>query len=251
MSKIKDRLGTILIGVGLVVGYILLTDAFHVLAPFLFPSLAKVLSNIPDYIGQLMMCLQSSLFLLIISYVLAVVTGIGLGTFIGLHSGVRKNVNPWIHAATAIPVPLLTPYAINIFPTFRMASIFLIWLAAFWIILATTTGAVVSIDRRYLENAATLEMPRMERLFRVVLPAASPAIFTGCSVALVLSFMMLAVAEMFGAEAGLAWFVNYYSDFARYDLVLLGFIFTAVVLVLVMFVFDKIQARSLHWTMND
>ena len=46
---------------------------------------------------------------------------------------------------------------------------FLIWLAAFWIILATTTGAVVSIDRRYLENAATLEMPRMERLFRVVL----------------------------------------------------------------------------------
>lgn len=251
MSKLKDRLGTILIGVGLVVGYILLTDVFHVLSDFLFPSLGVVLSNFPDYIGQLMVCLKSSLFLLVISYVLAVITAIALGTFIGLHSGVRRNVNPWIHALTAIPVPLLTPYAINIFPTFKMASIFLIWLAAFWIILATTIGAVVSIDKRYLENADTLEMPRFEKLFRVVLPAASPAIFTGCSVALTLSFMMLAVAEMFGSDSGLAWFVNYYSDFARYDLVLMGFIFTAVVLVLVMFVFDRIEARALHWTRRD
>ena len=35
------------------------------------------------------------------------------------------------------------------------------------------------------------------------------------------------------------------SDFARYDLVLMGFIFTAVVLVLVMLVFDMIQKRAL------
>ena len=63
--------------------------------------------------------------------------------------------------------------------------------------------------------------------------------------------MMLAVAEMFGASSGLAWFVHYYSDFARYDLVLLGFIFTAVVLVLVMTVFDRIEARALHWTRRD
>ena len=34
-------------------------------------------------------------------------------------------------------------------------------------------------------------------------------------------------------------------------LVLLGFIFTAVVLVLVMTVFDKIEARALHWTRRD
>ena len=247
----KERGGTILIGVGIVLFYILMTDVTHIADPFLFPSLSVVLSNGVEYVGQLMQCLGSSLYLLIIAYLLAVVTGIALGTYIGLHSGIRRNVSPWIHAFTAIPVPLLTPYAINVLPTFKAASIFLIWLAAFWIILATTIGAVVAIDKRYLENAATLEMPRMERLFRIVLPAASPAIFTGCSVALTLSFMMLAVAEMFGADSGLAWFVVYYSDFARYDLVLFGFIFTAIVLVLVMFVFDKIQAKALHWTLND
>lgn len=248
---LKNRGGVILIGVCIVILYILLTDVFHALSPFLFPSLADVIPLIPEYIGDLIEGLGASLFLLITAYVLAVITAVAAGTLIGLKSGIRKNVTPYIHAFSAVPVPLLTPYAINLFPTFKMASIFLIWLAAFWVILATTIGAVVAIDKRYLENAATLEMPGAEKLFRIVLPAASPGILTGCSVALTLSFMMLAVAEMFGASSGMAHFVQYYSDFARYDLVLLGFLFTAVVLVSVMFVFDRIKNRMLHWTINN
>ena len=252
MKKFIKNYGVIiLIGVCIVLAYILLTDVFHVLSDFLFPSLKDVFLQVPEYIGQLLQGLKSSLYLLITAYVLAVVTAIALGTVIGLKSGLRKNVTPYINAFSAIPVPLLTPYAINLFPTFRAASIFLIWLAAFWVILGTTIGAVMSIDKRYLENAATLEMPRMQKLFKVVLPAASPSILVGCSIALTLSFMMLAVAEMFGADSGMAYFVQYYSDFARFDLVLLGFLFTAVVLVLIMYVFDKIKARILHWTINN
>ena len=63
--------------------------------------------------------------------------------------------------------------------------------------------------------------------------------------------MMLAVSEMFGATAGLAHFVHYYSDFARYDLVLLGFLFTAVCLVLIMCLFNHFKNRSLRWTINN
>ncbi|MGI5825101.1 MAG: ABC transporter permease [Bacillota bacterium] len=252
MKNFMNKYGVIaLIGICIVIAYILLTDVFHVLSDFLFPSLSDVIVLVPEYIGQLLTGLKSSLFLLVTAYVLAVVTAIALGTVIGLKSGLRKNVTPYINAFSAIPVPLLTPYAINIFPTFKVASIFLIWLAAFWVILGTTIGAVMSIDKRYLENAATLEMPRLEKLFKVVLPAASPAILVGCSVALTLSFMMLAVAEMFGADSGMAYFVQYYSDFARFDVVLLGFVFTAVVLVLVMHIFDKIKQRILHWTINN
>ena len=243
--------GVLLIGVGIIVFYVLLSQTFGVLSDFLFPDLLDVIRLIPEYIGVLFVNLRSSLFLLIIAFVLAMISGVGLGMLIGLKSGLRKNVTPYINAFSAVPVPLLTPYAINIFSTFKMASIFLIWLAAFWVILATTIGAVVSIDKRYLENADTLEMPQIQKLFRVVLPAASPAIFTGCEIALTLSFMMLAVAEMFGATAGLAYFVQYYSDFARFDLVMLGFLFTAAFLVLLMYIFSLIKRRVLHWTINN
>lgn len=243
--------GIVLIGVGIIILYVLLTQTFDVLSDFLFPDIMTVLKLVPEYIGVLFVNLRSSLFLLVIAFVLAVICGVGLGVLIGLKSGLRKNVTPYINAFSAVPVPLLTPYAINIFSTFKMASIFLIWLAAFWVILGTTIGAVVSIDKRYLENADTLVMPKMQKVFKVVLPAASPAIFTGCEIALTLSFMMLAVAEMFGASAGLAYFVQYYSDFARFDLVMLGFLFTAVFLVLLMYVFSLIKRRVLHWTINN
>ena len=252
MKKLFQNYGVIvLIGIGIIVLYVLLTQTFDILSDFLFPDIMTVLKLVPEYIGVLFLNLRSSLFLLVIAFVLAMVFGIGLGTLSGLKSGLRKNVTPYINAFSAIPVPLLTPYAINIFSTFKMASIFLIWLAAFWVILATTIGAVVSIDKRYLENADTLVMPKMQKVFRVVLPAASPAIFTGCEIALTLSFMMLAVAEMFGASAGLAYFVQYYSDFARFDLVMLGFLFTAVFLVLIMYIFSLIKKKVLHWTINN
>ncbi len=252
MEKYVRSYGSIIaIGVGILIGYILLTDGFGVLSGFLFPSIFDVVKQFPDYIGQLLIGLKSSLYLLVTAYVLAVVSAIALGTLIGLKSGLRKNLTPYINAFSAIPVPLMTPYAINLFPTFKAASIFLIWLAAFWVILGTTIGAVMSIDKRYLENAATLEIPGMEKLFKIILPAASPAILVGCSIALTLSFMMLAVAEMFGASSGMAYFVQYYSDFARFDLVMLGFLFTALILVSIMYVFDKIKHRILHWTINN
>jgi NitT/TauT family transport system permease protein len=251
VKYIKSYGSIILIGICILIAYILLTDVFGILSSFLFPSIFDVIKLVPDYISQLFTGLKSSLYLLVTAYVLAVISAIALGTLIGLKSGLRKNVTPYINAFSAIPVPLLTPYAINLFPTFKAASIFLIWLAAFWVILGTTIGAVMSIDKRYLETAATLEMPGIEKLFKVILPAASPAILVGCSIALILSFMMLAVAEMFGATSGMAYFVQYYSDFARFDLVMLGFLFTAAVLVFIMYIFDKIKHRVLHWTINN
>ncbi|HMM19675.1 MAG TPA: ABC transporter permease subunit [Selenomonadales bacterium] len=248
---LKSYWGVIAIGSFVLIGYILLTDVFGVLSPFLFPSIFDVVILFPKYSDQLFTGLKSSLLLLTTAYVLAAICGIALGTLIGLKSGIRKNVTPYINAFSAIPVPLLTPYAINLFPSFKAASIFLIWLAAFWVILGTTIGAVMSIDKRYLETASTLELPKMEKLFRIILPAASPSILVGCSIALTLSFMMLAVAEMFGATSGMAYFVQYYSDFAKFDVVMLGFLFTASVLVLIMYIFDMIKHRILHWTINN
>ncbi len=109
----------------------------------------------------------------------------------------------------------------------------------------------MSIDKRYLETAAILEMSKAEKLFKIILPAASPSILVGCSIALTLSFMMLSVAEMFGARSGMAYFVQYYSDFAKFDVVMLGFFFTSAVLVLIMYIFDTIKHRILHWTINN
>ena len=248
---ITDRLGMIVIFIGIVVSYELATDIFGILDSFLFPGLSKILPGFLSHFDKLMEGLISSLGLLIPAYIMAVTLGISLGVLIGLKKLLRKNITPYINGFGAIPATLLTPYAIHIFPSFRIASIFIIFLGAFWPILGTTVNAAMTIDKRYLENAATLEIKGAEKLFRVILPAASPAILSGCAIALKFSFVLLTVAEMLGATSGMGYFVQYYSDFARFDLVSVGFIFIGVVLIGIMQLFDMMKCRILRWTINN
>ncbi|SNS25777.1 NitT/TauT family transport system permease protein [Anaerovirgula multivorans] len=250
-KMITDRLGIVLIFIGIVILYYLATDVFGILDSFLFPGLSKILSGFILYFGKLVQGLKSSLKLLIPAYTMALTLGISLGVLIGLKKLLRKNITPYVNGFSAVPATLLTPFAINIFPSFRSASIFIIFLGAFWPILGTTINATMTIDKRYLENAATLEITGAEKLFRVILPAASPTILPGCAVALKFSFVLLTVAEMFGATSGMGYFIQYYADFARFDLVIVGFIFMGVVLVGIMYLFDMIKSRILRWTINN
>lgn len=248
---IVDRLGIILIFFGLITLYQLLTDVFGILDSFLFPGLSKVLPELIDYFGKLMQGLKSSLRLLVPAYIMALIVGISLGVLIGLKKHLRKNISPYINAFSAVPATLVTPFAIHLFPSFQSASVFVIFLGAFWPILGTTVNAAMTIDKRYLETAATLEINGAEKLFKVILPAASPTILSGCAVSLKFSFVLLTVAEMFGATSGMGYFVQYYADFARFDLVIVGFIFMGVVLVGIMYLFDMVKSKLLHWTINN
>ena len=49
----------------------------------------------------------------------------------------------------------------------------------------------------------------------------------------------------------MGYFIQYYSDFGRFDLVAVGFIFMAIVLVIILYVFDLIKNRLLYWTINN
>ena len=234
-----------------VLAYWLATDVFSLLDPFLFAGPGKIGPAFIKYFDKLLEGFRSSMKLLVPAYVLALGLGITSGVIIGLVKPLRDNLTPYINAVSAVPVTLLTPFAIHSFATFSGASIFIIFLGAFWPILGTTVAVVVTIDKRYLENAATLEIKGLEKMFRVVLPAAAPTILAGCSIALKFSFILLTVSEMFGATSGMGFFVQYYSDFARFDLVLVGFIFMALVLVAIMYLFDLFKNRVLAWTLNS
>lgn len=248
---VKNRLGIILIFFGIVITYTLLTDVFEILDPFLFPGPSRILPNIPEKALELLEGLVSSLLLLVPSFLLALLLGILIGIPIGLKRVLRANIMPYINAFSAVPATLLTPFAIHIFPTFQYASRFIIFIGSFWIVLGTTISGVTTIDKKYLDIADTLEISGLERIIRVILPAASPTILNGSTIALKFSFLLLTSAEMFGATSGLGYFIQYYSDFAKYDLVWVGFLFLSLVLVVIMYIFDLIKTRLLHWTINN
>ena len=81
----------------------------------------------------------------------------------------------------------------------------------------------------------------------MIFPASLPHIFSGMGVGLGFSFILLTVAELFGANAGLGRFVQYYADFADYPRMVAGILYTGLVTWLAMTALDKARHRALFW----
>jgi NitT/TauT family transport system permease protein len=84
-------------------------------------------------------------------------------------------------------------------------------------------------------------------LAKVIFPGTLPSIVTGATIGLAMSFILLTAAEMIGATSGLGWYVKYFSDFADYPRVIVGIIFTGIVVTCIMYAFDKAEKRLLRW----
>ena len=162
----------------------------------------------------------------------------------------EEALHPVIYTLSVVPAILLAPFVLMMAPTLRMASIILIVYSTVWATLFATITGIQTIDKTYLDKAATLELKGLKKFFKVILPAASPTILGGFVNALRNTFIMLVYAEMYGATSGMGYYVKLYSDFGLFNKVWMGFIFMVIILVVVMTLFEKLKTRLLKWTIN-
>lgn len=231
--------------------YELATDVYRLLDPVLFPGFLKIIPKFKDSLPKLWKSLFSSSRLLIPGYFGAAFTGIFLGVLIGITPVVNKNLKPIIFALNPIPPSMMTPYLIAIMPTFYVSSVAVIFIGCFWPFLIGTINGIVLIDQKYLDNSKVLEIKGIKKLFNIILPAAAPSILAGARTALNLSFILLAIAEMFATTSGLGYFIQYYADFSDYARVISGLIFMGCFVVIVMLLFEKLKNKILFWTLNE
>ncbi|MDR1362918.1 MAG: ABC transporter permease subunit [Spirochaetaceae bacterium] len=214
----------------------------------IFPSLSKIARAAVKSRELLARGIASSLMLLLPSVSVSVLLGISAGAFVGLRGRLKLILMPVFRALNPIPSTMLIPYAIALLPTFWLSSAAIITLGVFWPVLMSTLHGIAMLEPRWLDNARCLNLKGAKLVFRIILPGAMPQILSGIGSGLILSFILLTVAEIFGARSGLGYFVSYYADFAEYDRVVAGMLVLSAVVTIIMLVFDRIQARVLHWT---
>lgn len=239
---------TILIGILTIGLWAVVTKYSTWINPVIFPQPLVVIESFVAKFGELVGGVGSSMKLLIPGFFGALILGIIGGLFFGLNRRSREILMPYFHALSPIPPTLFIPYAIALLPTFKTASMSLIFIGAFWPIFLGTIQGVLLIEKHYLDNAKSLGLKGPTFLVKVVLPASAPHILSGTGTALGMSFLILTIAEMFGASSGMGYFIQYYSDFSQYHYVLAGIIFNSFIIVAFMVAFEKLKKRLLFWT---
>lgn len=246
---IKEYWITIFIFIGMVAFYIFITEN-DLVGAFLFPKKEAIGKAFSEHIGTLFLNMFYSFGLLIPSICASILIAMTVGTWLGLHTKVRKVLYPVIYTISVIPSILLSPFVLIMAPTFRIASLIIVVYSTIWGTLFATITGIQTIDKRYLDNAATLELHGVKKLLKVVLPAASPSILAGFVNSLRGCFTVLVYAEMYGTKYGMGFFVKKYADYGLYDKTWAGFLFLVIVLVIVMQIFERIKSYLLKWTIN-
>lgn len=232
---------------GVLILWTLGTAKFDILNSALFPTPGTVFAQFIEDFDKIVVNVQSSLTIIVQGYLLAVIIAIPLGLFLGWKVRLGNSATYIAKFLGSIPPIVYIPYGIALLPTFRSVSVFVIFLATFWPVLASTMSGVLNVEKKVIDSAKVLNVKPLTMLFSIMLPASLPQIFIGCNQGLSVSFILLTSAEMIGARNGMGYYVKNYSDLGDYTRTIVGLLVIGIVVSFIAFLFNRFQKLLLKW----
>lgn len=191
--------------------------------------------------------LQATFFRIITGFILACMTAIPLGLFIGRTRWLDRMVDPIVTFARSIAVISLLPLAIAWFGVGEMARVLLIFYGCFWIILTNTIQGAKYVDPLLIDAGRVLGASKRSLFYQVILPSSLPRIFAGMKVALGMAFMIIIAVEMIGTIEGLGALIQQARTFYNTSIAITGMIFIALIGFLISFTLDRLEHMLLPW----
>src|SRR6185369_10999264 len=173
--------------------------------------------------------------------------GIPLGVLIARNRFVRWFFDPVISAGFPMPKIAFLPIVTLWLGFHDVSKITMVVLDAIFPVVAATMAATATIERELVWSARSLGASERELLRQVVLPAATPQIFTGLQVALPIALIVAIVAEMKMGGRGLGGAMITASRFADSPGVFAGIVEIALAGYLLVRLMALVRRRLLLW----
>lgn len=170
--------------------------------------------------------LLASLRRVSIGFLLGAAVAIPLGFLIGLSRTAMLIFNPIIQILRPVSPLAWLPIALAMFGIAEPSAIFVIFITSLWPTIINTALGVSSVPKDYLDVAAVLEMPQYRKIFKIILPASLPYIFTGLRLSLGIAWLVIVAVEMLTGGVGIGFFL--WDEWNRLNL---SSVFLAVVVI--------------------
>ena len=147
--------------------------------------------------------IAATLFRLFAGFLIAVVVGVAIGLAAATSPAVNAVVRPIVRVLAPLPKVALYPALLLLLGFGHESKITLVVADALFPILLSTYYGASMVEQKLIWSAMAAGTPRRQILFKVVLPAAVPSILTGCRIGLVISCIVVFLAEMITSTDGL------------------------------------------------
>jgi ABC-type nitrate/sulfonate/bicarbonate transport system permease component len=147
--------------------------------------------------------IATTLFRLFTGFAIAVVLGVSLGIAAATHPAINAVVRPVVRVLAPLPKVALYPAFLLLLGFDHESKITLVVADALFPILLSTYYGASTVEQKLIWSAMAAGTPPRQILFKVVLPASIPAILTGCRIGLVISCIVVFLAEMITSTNGL------------------------------------------------
>jgi nitrate/nitrite transport system permease protein len=168
----------------------------------------------PTYLDQI----ATSLKTVFMGFLIASLVAVPLGLLCGMSRWVMNALSPLIQIFKPVSplawLPIVTMIVSAVYVTkdgmFQKSFIIsavTVSLCSLWPSLINTALGVASVDKDYLNVARVLKLAWPVRVWKIILPASLPLVFTGLRISLGVGWMVLIAAEMLAQNPGLGKFV--------------------------------------------
>jgi len=243
ISRLAPLLACIgLLGVWQIAALVLSTDSF--------PTALEALRAIPSILGdrESLINILASIRRMAIGFGVAIMVSIPLGLMMGRSRGVASFFNPLLMVTYPVPKAALMPIIMLWLGVGEVAKILVIFLGVSLPVIYHSFQGAKAVEEKMLWSGAAMGLSAMQRMIRIVLPAALPEILTGCRTGLVLALITMVTSEMIARQSGAGNILFNSLDMGQYDTVYAMIIIIGAMGIGLDAAFEKLRGRLVRWS---
>jgi NitT/TauT family transport system permease protein len=231
-----------LLGVWQVAALVLNTDSF--------PTALEALRAIPSILSdkESLINILASIRRMAIGFGVAIMVSIPVGLMMGRSRAVASFFNPLLMVTYPVPKAALMPIIMLWLGVGEVAKILVIFLGVSLPVIYHSFQGAKAVEEKMLWSGAAMGLSAMQRLIRIVLPAALPEILTGCRTGLVLALITMVTSEMIARQSGAGNILFNSLDMGQYDTVYAMIIIIGAMGIGLDAVFEKLRGRLVRWS---
>src|SRR5579862_2595693 len=215
-----------------------------------FPTALDSIRAIPSILGdkESLVNILASLRRMAVGFAVAVVVSIPLGLIMGRSRGVASFFNPLLMVIYPVPKAALMPIIMLWLGVGDLSKTLVIFLGVSLPVIYHSFEGAKAVEEKMLWSGAAMGLSAMERLIRIVLPAALPEILTGCRTGLVLALITMVTSEMIARQSGAGNILFNALDMGQYDTVYAMIIIVGAMGICLDAAFERMRERLVRWS---